>query len=67
MKHIYDNDGEKLFSVRKDGTVADKHNKKVVGKIDGDKIIDNDGKIMYKMKQFTKWKLLFHFTQKYII
>ena len=42
MKHIYDNDGEKLYSVRKDGTIADKHNKKVVGKIDGDKIVDND-------------------------
>ena len=54
MKHIYDNDGEKLFSVRKDGTVADKHNKKVVGKIDGDKIIDNDGKIMYKMSARNK-------------
>lgn len=54
MKHIYDNDGEKLFSVRKDGTVADKHNKKVVGKIDGDKIVDNDGKIMYKMSARNK-------------
>lgn len=54
MKHIYDNDGEKLFSVRKDGTIADKHNKKVVGKIDGDKIVDNDGKIMYKMSARNK-------------
>lgn len=54
MKHIYDNDGEKLYSVRKDGTIADKHNKKVVGKIDGDKIVDNDGKIMYKMSARNK-------------
>ena len=49
MKHIYDNDGEKLYSVRKDGTIADKRNKKLIGKIDGDKIVDNDGKLMYKM------------------
>ncbi len=28
MKHIYDNDGEKLFSVRKDGTVAEKNKQK---------------------------------------
>lgn len=54
MKYIYDNDGEKLFSIRKDGTVADKRNKKVVGKIDGDKIVDNDGKIMYKMSAKNK-------------
>lgn len=33
MKHIYDNDGEKLFSVRKDGTVADKHNKRLSEKL----------------------------------
>lgn len=54
MKHIYDNDGEKLYSVRKDETIADKHNKKVVGKIDGDKIVDNDGKLMYKMSARNK-------------
>ena len=47
MKHIYDNDGEKLYSGRKDGTIADKRNKKLIGKIDGDKIVDNDGKLMY--------------------
>ena len=54
MKHIYDNDGEKLYSVRKDGTIADKRNKKLIGKIDGDKIVDNDGKLMYKMSARNK-------------
>lgn len=54
MKHIYDNDGEKLFSVHKDGIITDKHNKNVIGKIDGDKIVDNDGKIMYKISARNK-------------
>lgn len=54
MKYIYDNDGEKLYSVRKDGTVADKQNKKIIGKIDNDKIIDNDGKTLYRISARNK-------------
>lgn len=54
MKYIYDNDGEKLYSVRKDGTIADKHNKKIIGKIDGDKIVDNDGKTLYRISARNK-------------
>lgn len=56
MKHIYDNDGEKLYSILKDGTVVKKSDKNVVGKIDRDKIVDNDGKLLYTIE--SKGKLV---------
>lgn len=56
MKHIYDNDGEKLYSILKDGTVVKKSDKNVVGKIDRDKIVDNDGRLLYTIE--SKGKLV---------